>query len=104
MIRSSAPRHSPTHRAVASGQKICTVSAMSMTADQIVEQTRALPADVVAEVVDRLLLELHGRPSPAQAQAWSETVQRRVAEIRGGQVEGIPGEVTAGKIRRIVGR
>jgi hypothetical protein len=30
--------------------------------------------------------------------------QRRVAEIRSGQVEGIPGEVTAAKIRRIVGR
>lgn len=77
---------------------------MSMTADQIVEETRALPADVVAEVVDRLLLELHGRPTPAQAQAWSETVQRRVAEIRSGQAEGIPGEVTSAKIRRIVGR
>jgi hypothetical protein len=43
---------------------------MSMTPDQIVEETRALPADVVAEVVDRLLLELHGRPTPEQAQAW----------------------------------
>lgn len=77
---------------------------MSMTVDQIVQETRALPDNVVAEVVDRILLELHGRPTPAQDQAWSETVQRRVAEIRSGQVEGIPGEVTAAKIRRIVGR
>lgn len=77
---------------------------MSMTVDQIVQETRALPDNVVAEVVDRILLELHGRPAPAQAQAWSETVQRRVSEIRNGQVEGIPGEVTAAKIRRIVGR
>lgn len=77
---------------------------MSMTADQIVQETRALPDNVVAEVVDRILLELHGRPAPAQAQAWSETVQRRVAEIRSGQVEGIPGEMTAAKVRRIVGR
>lgn len=77
---------------------------MSMTADQIVAETKALPPDVVAEVVDRILLELHGRPTPAQARAWSETVQRRVAEIRSGQVEGIPGEVTSAKIRRIVGR
>ncbi len=77
---------------------------MSMTVDQIVRETRALPDDVVAEVVDRILLEMHGRPDAAQAQAWSETVQRRVAEIRSGQVEGIPGEVTAAKIRRIVGR
>ncbi len=47
---------------------------------------------------------MHGRQSPAQAKAWSDTGQRRVAEIRSGQVEGIPGEVTAAKIRRIVGR
>ncbi len=77
---------------------------MSMTVDQIVNETRSLPSDAVAEVVDRLLLELHGRPTPAQSQAWSETVQRRVTEIRSGQVEGIPGEVTSAKIRRIVGR
>ncbi len=31
-------------------------------------------------------------------------VHRRIDEIRSGAVEGIPGEVTAAKIRRIVGR
>lgn len=77
---------------------------MSMSVDQIVEETRSLPQDVVAEVVDRILLAMHGGQEPAQAEAWSATVQRRVAEIRSGQIEGIPGEVTAAKIRRIVGR
>jgi hypothetical protein len=77
---------------------------MSLTIDQIVEETRSLPHDVVAEVVDRILLAMHGGQEPAQAGAWSATVQRRVAEIRSGQVEGIPGEVTSAKIRRIVGR
>jgi hypothetical protein len=77
---------------------------MSMSVDQIVEETRSLPQDVVAEVVDRILLAMHGGQEPAQAEAWSATVQRRVAEIRSGQLEGIPGEVTAAKIRRIVGR
>lgn len=75
-----------------------------MTVDQIVEETRSLPQDVVAELVDRILLTMHGGQEPAQAQAWSATVQRRVAEIRSGQVQGIPGEVTAAKIRKIVGR
>ena len=77
---------------------------MSMSVDQIVEETRSLPQDVVAKVVDRILLAMHGGQEPAQAEAWSATVQRRVAEIRSGQLEGIPGEVTAAKIRRIVGR
>jgi hypothetical protein len=77
---------------------------MSMTVEQIVQETRSLPHDVVAEVVDRILLAMHGEQEPAQARAWSATVQRRVSEIRSGQVEGIPGEVTAAKIRKIVGR
>ena len=77
---------------------------MSMTIDQIVEETRSLPPDVVAEMVDRILLTMHGGQETAQASAWSGTVQRRVAEIRSGQVAGIPGEITAAKIRKIVGR
>ena len=75
-----------------------------MTVDEIVEETRSLPHDTVAELVDRILMAMHGGQAPAQASAWSTTIQRRVAEIRSGAVEGIPGEVTAAKIRRIVGR
>ena len=77
---------------------------MSMTIDQIVEETRSLPHDVVAEMVDRILLTMHGGQEAEKASAWSDTVQRRVAEIRSGQVTGIPGGVTAAKIRSIVGR
>jgi Putative addiction module component len=77
---------------------------MNMTIDQIVEETRSLPHDVVMEMVDRILMAAHGGQQPEHARAWSATVQRRVAEIRSGQVEGIPGEVTAAKIRQIVGR
>jgi len=77
---------------------------MPMTVDQIVEETRSLPQDVVAELVDRILLAMHGGQEPAHAQVWSATVQRRIAEIRSGQVQGIPGEVTAAKVRKLVGR
>jgi len=77
---------------------------MPMTVDQIVEQTRSMPQDVVAELVDRILLTMHGGQEPAAASAWSGTVQRRIAEIRSGQVQGIPGAVTSEKIRQIVGR
>jgi len=77
---------------------------MPMTVDQIVEQTRSMPQDVVAELVDRILLTMHGGQEPAAASAWSGTVQRRIGEIRSGQVQGIPGAVTSEKIRQIVGR
>ena len=77
---------------------------MPMTVDQIVEQTRSMPQDVVAELVDRILLTMHGGQEPAAASAWSGTIQRRIAEIRSGQVQGIPGAVTSEKIRQIVGR
>jgi hypothetical protein len=77
---------------------------MSMTVDQIVEETRSLPQDVVAELVDRILLTMHGGQEPERARAWSSTIHRRIGEIRNGSVQGIPGEVTAAKIRQIVGR
>ena len=63
-----------------------------------------MPQDVVAELVDRILLAMHGGQDAKQAGAWSATVQRRIGEIERGEVELIPGEVTAAKIRRIVGR
>lgn len=77
---------------------------MSMTVDQIVEEIRSLPHDVMTDLVDRVLFESHGGQEPAHAQAWSATVHRRIDEIRSGVVQGVPGEVTAAKIRRIVGR
>ena len=75
-----------------------------MTVEQIVEETRSLPHDVVVDLVDRILMAAHGGQEPAHERAWSETVHRRIDEIRIGTVEGIPGEVTAAKVRRIVGR
>jgi hypothetical protein len=77
---------------------------MSRTVDQLVAEIRLLPRDVVSDLVDRVLLENHGGQKPEHAQAWAATVRRRVNEIRRGAVEGIPGEVTSAKVRRIVGR
>lgn len=77
---------------------------MGMTVDQIVEEIRSLPHDVMADLVDRVLFESHGGQRPDHAQAWSRTVHRRIEEIRSGQVQLIPGEETSAKIRQIVGR
>lgn len=76
----------------------------SMTIEQIVEETRLWPDDVVAELVDRIMLAKHGVDEPALSPAWRSTVARRVEEIRSGKVEGIPGEVVSARIRKIIGR
>ncbi len=75
-----------------------------MTIEQIVEETRLWPADVVAELVDRIMLAKHGVDDPALSPAWRSTVTRRVEEIRSGKIEGIPGETVSARIRQIVGR
>jgi len=75
-----------------------------MTLEQIVEETRQWPDDVVAELVDRIMLAKHGVENPALNSAWGPVVARRVDEIRNGKVEGIPGEVVSARIRKIVGR
>jgi putative addiction module component (TIGR02574 family) len=81
-----------------------TVTPMSLTLDQIVEEAQQWPDDVVADLVDRLMLARHGVTNPALSPAWRATVDRRVEEIRSGKEEGIPGDVVSARIRKIVGR
>lgn len=91
-------------RGVANDRALGKVRRMSLTLDQIVEETRSLPHDVVSELVDRILLAAHGGQTDAHEKAWSETVHRRIEEIRSGEVRLVPGEEVSAKIRRIVGR
>ena len=77
---------------------------MPMTLDQIVEETRQWPADVVAELVDRIMLARHGGLTPEIDAAWRPVIARRVEEIRSGKVQGIPGEEVSARVRKIVGR
>ena len=77
---------------------------MALTLDQIVEEAQQWPDDVVAELVDRLMLARHGVANPSLSPAWRPVVARRVEEIRSGKVQGIPGEVVSARIRKIVGR
>jgi putative addiction module component (TIGR02574 family) len=85
-------------------QPLPMVRSMSLTLDQIVEEAQQWPDDVVADLVDRLMLARHGVSNPALTPAWRSTVDRRVEEIRSGKEKGIPGEVVSARIRKIVGR
>lgn len=63
---------------------------MRLTVDQMVEEIRALPHDVKAELVDRVLWDDHGGQTPELEKAWSKTVHRRIAEIEQGSAVLIP--------------
>ena len=77
---------------------------MALTLDQIVEETRQLPSDTVAELVDRIMLAKHGADDAPLSPAWRETVRRRVEDIRSGREPGLDGEEVMTRARQRVGR
>ena len=68
------------------------------------EETRQLPADTVAELVDRIMLAKHGGLTPEREAAWADTAARRSAELDSGREKLVPGHEVSARIRRIVGR
>jgi putative addiction module component (TIGR02574 family) len=80
------------------------ISSVPITLEQIVEETSQLPADVVAGLVDRILLAWHGGIEPDVEAAWKTEVHRRVEEIETGKVQGIPAEESLARIRTIIGQ
>jgi len=77
---------------------------MSLTLDQIVAESRLLPRDQLAELVDLLTLELHEEIDPEIENAWADEAERRLAEIRSGKVQPIPGEQVLAELRQRAGR
>lgn len=77
---------------------------MALTVEQIVEEAQQWPADVVSDLVDRLMLAKHGGMDPDLDSAWRSEAQRRIAELENGSVRGVPLEDTLAKARAILGR
>ena len=76
---------------------------MTVTLDQIVEETRDWPAEKLGELVDRLTEDLHAC-DPEVEKAWRAEIERRVEEIQSGKVQCIPGEEVSARVRRILER
>jgi len=76
---------------------------MPMTLDQIVDETREMPDEVVAELIDRILVARHGGVEPSVAATWKEETARRIEEIETGKVEGVPLEESLARARKIAG-
>jgi putative addiction module component (TIGR02574 family) len=76
---------------------------MPITLDQIVEETREMPDEVVAELVDRILVARHGGMETSVATAWKTEAGRRIAEIESGKAKGVPLEESLARARKIAG-
>jgi len=63
---------------------------MPITLDEIVEETRGMPSETVAELVDRIMAARYGDIEPSVAAAWKSETDRRIAEIEAGTVKGVP--------------
>ncbi len=77
---------------------------MPMTLDQMVEEAQQWPEDVVAELVDRIMVAKHGGLDPSLEAAWRDEARRRLAELESGAVQAIPLETTLAKARALIGR
>lgn len=77
---------------------------MSLTLEQIVEETRKLPPEQLPELIERITLAAHGPVDPQIEQAWTDTALRRLAEIESGKVMLVPGAEAMARARKIVGR
>ena len=76
---------------------------MAISLDEIVEETRHLPPDVVAELVDRIILARHPAMEPAAETAWHNEIHRRIDDFKTGKVEGVPLEEALARARKIAG-
>jgi hypothetical protein len=76
---------------------------MPITLDQIVDETRELPSEVVAELLDRIMVARHGGLESAVAAAWKTETDRRISEIEAGAVQGVPLEDSLARARKMAG-
>ena len=70
-----------------------------MTMKEIIEEVASLPVEERAVVADSILRSLNA-PDFEIDRKWTQVAQRRLAELRSGQVEPIPGEQVFAKVRK----
>ena len=68
-----------------------------MTTKEIIEELASLPVEERARVADSILRSLN-TPDPEVDSRWAKVAQRRLAELRAGEVKPIPGEQVFAKV------
>ena len=64
---------------------------------EIIEEVASLPVEERAMVADSILRSLNASNPEIDAK-WAEVAQRRLAELRSGQVDAVPGEEVFARI------
>lgn len=70
-----------------------------MKTDDLIDEVISLPVEERARLAECVLQTLNAPDAEIDA-AWAAEAGRRLEELRGGQVEGIPGEVVFERIRQ----
>ncbi len=74
-----------------------------MTLKELYAETKQLPREQAAELMDLLLIDTFSEPDPDVDEAWGREIDRRLSELESGKVQAIPGEQVMAEIRKIVG-
>lgn len=70
-----------------------------MNTEQLIEEAVSLPVEERARIAESVLQSLNAPDQGVEA-AWAAEAQRRLEELRSGQVEAIPGELVFERIRQ----
>jgi putative addiction module component (TIGR02574 family) len=70
-----------------------------MKVEEIQEAALALPSEARALLADRLVESLDPAEDGRLHQLWAAEAQRRLAQLRSGQVQAIPGDEAVAKLR-----
>ena len=76
---------------------------MPMTLKELYAESRQLPREQAAELIDLLLVDAFSQPDPVVDEAWGREIDRRLAELENGTVKGIPADEVMAKARKLVG-
>ena len=77
---------------------------MNLNVEQIMEEALSLPSEARALLADRLVESLDPAEDGAVHRLWAAEAQRRLQEVRSGQVETIPGPEALERVRRSLAR
>ena len=76
---------------------------MPITLDQIVEETSEMPAEVMAELIDRIMVARHGGMEPSVADRGKSKPTAAFLRSNPGKVKGVPLEESLARARKNAG-
>jgi putative addiction module component (TIGR02574 family) len=76
---------------------------MSLTAEQLLDAVLALPDEDRLELAEALMASFQPSDRSPLDESWGEVIRRRSAELRSGQVVGVPWEEVKRRARERAG-